>query len=64
MDKKWKVFIAYVGPRQPTHAPDQLEDVLNRLEREGWEVVSILGPDKDLEVRVVARMDSAAYNSR
>lgn len=57
---EWKVFTATLAPAQPQYEPPQLEDVLNRAERDNWEIVSVLSdPAGDKQsfnrVRIVAR---------
>lgn len=58
MKYDWLVETATLAVPQPTYEPSQLPDVLNRLERAGWEIFSVI-PDQGREgfnrVRVVAR---------
>lgn len=61
MSFKWIVRSATLAPAQPTYEPPQLINVLDSLEREGYEIFSIIsepanGPQDFNRARVVARM--------
>jgi len=57
MEYKWIVESATLWPPQPQDEPPQLENVLNRLEHEGWEIfqiITIIGEDIR-RAKVIAR---------
>ena len=61
MRYQWRVEQATLAPPQPSHEPDQLEDVLNRAEDEGWEIVTMFSEPKTSgynRAHVVMRRDS------
>lgn len=51
----WSVRYATLFPPQPDGEPPQLEDVLNALTREGWEIFSVIPEATQLRARVIAR---------